>query len=82
MLPDEGLSLDRLLEAPRPFGSAPVVVKDFVQSQKHAWLDVLHPLRRWPGVMGIRLNYRWTCVDHTPTRSPVPNAPFEDVRLG
>ncbi len=36
---DEDLSVDRLMEILRPFGSAPVVLKDFVKSRKHEWAE-------------------------------------------
>lgn len=32
-----GLATDELLELLRPFGSAPVIVKDYVKSRKHEW---------------------------------------------
>jgi hypothetical protein len=34
-----GFALARVHEALRPFGSAPVIVKDYVKSQKHAWRE-------------------------------------------
>ena len=33
------LSLNRIMEALRPFGDAPVIVKDYVKSQKHYWTE-------------------------------------------
>ena len=33
------LGLDRIMEALAPFGDAPVIVKDFVKSRKHEWLE-------------------------------------------
>ena len=36
------LSLDRLMELVRPFGSRPLIVKDFVKSRKHEWADACY----------------------------------------
>lgn len=33
------ISMDRLMEALRPFGNAPLVLKDYVKSRKHEWLE-------------------------------------------
>lgn len=33
------VSIDAIMELLRPFGSAPVIVKDFVKSQKHYWQE-------------------------------------------
>jgi hypothetical protein len=33
------VDLDQVMEALAPFGSRPIVVKDFVKSQKHAWRE-------------------------------------------
>jgi hypothetical protein len=33
------LGLDRIVEALAPFGDAPIVVKDFVKSRKHEWVE-------------------------------------------
>lgn len=33
------VSMDEIVELLRPFGSAPVVVKDFVKSRKHEWAE-------------------------------------------
>jgi hypothetical protein len=39
-LPTDGdVSTDRVMEALRPFGTRPVVIKDFVKSQKHYWAE-------------------------------------------
>jgi hypothetical protein len=35
----DGLGLDRVMEAVCSFGAAPIIVKDFVKSQKHAWRE-------------------------------------------
>lgn len=36
---DEDLSIDHVMEVLRPFGGAPVVLKDFVKSRKHEWAE-------------------------------------------
>ncbi len=36
------ISLDRLMELVRPFGSRPIIVKDFVKSRKHEWADACY----------------------------------------
>src|SRR5205823_2913593 len=37
-LPGTGeIEMDKVMDLLRPFGDAPLVVKDFVKSQKHAW---------------------------------------------
>lgn len=39
-LPGRGeFNLDTVMELLRPFGDAPIIVKDFVKSQKHAWAE-------------------------------------------
>lgn len=37
LLTDRTIDFTRVFEQLRPFGSGPIVVKDFVKSQKHAW---------------------------------------------
>jgi len=36
---EDGLAIERVEAAARSFGAAPIVIKDFVKSQKHAWLE-------------------------------------------
>ncbi|MEP7288225.1 MAG: ATP-grasp domain-containing protein [Chloroflexota bacterium] len=38
----DGLDLDRIMEALQPFGTAPIVLKDFVKSQKHYWHEAFY----------------------------------------
>jgi hypothetical protein len=37
-----GLSLDTVMAVLRPFGSKPVIVKDYVKSRKHEWADACY----------------------------------------
>jgi ATP-grasp domain, R2K clade family 3 len=37
-----GLGLDMIAELLKPFGSSPVIVKDYVKSRKHEWLDACY----------------------------------------
>ncbi len=37
-----GLGIERILAALRPFGGAPVIVKDYVKSQKHHWAEACY----------------------------------------
>lgn len=37
-----GLGIERILAALRPFGDAPVIVKDYVKSQKHHWAEACY----------------------------------------
>jgi hypothetical protein len=39
---DRELSIDRVMALLRPFGTAPVIVKDFVKSQKHYWEEACY----------------------------------------
>lgn len=36
------VSMDAVMEALRPFGAKPIIVKDFVKSQKHAWYEACY----------------------------------------
>jgi hypothetical protein len=38
-LPYEDFSIDRVMELLIPFGTAPVILKDYVKSQKHKWAE-------------------------------------------
>lgn len=38
----DDLSLPAILAAVRPFGSAPLIVKDYVKSRKHEWLEACY----------------------------------------
>ncbi len=37
-----GLEMARMMAALRPFGAAPVIVKDYVKSQKHRWAEACY----------------------------------------
>ncbi|HEY7125860.1 MAG TPA: ATP-grasp domain-containing protein [Ktedonobacterales bacterium] len=37
-----GLAIERVMAALRPFGDAPVIVKDYVKSQKHHWAEACY----------------------------------------
>jgi len=37
-----GLGIERIMEALRPFGDAPVIVKDYVKSRKHEWAEACY----------------------------------------
>jgi hypothetical protein len=37
-----GLGIERIMEALRPFGAAPVIVKDYVKSRKHEWAEACY----------------------------------------
>lgn len=39
---DAGFSIDRIMQALGPFGSGPVIVKDYAKSQKHYWRDACY----------------------------------------
>lgn len=39
---DGGLGIERIMEALRPFGAAPVIVKDYVKSRKHEWAEACY----------------------------------------
>ena len=39
---EAGLGIERIMEALRPFGSAPVIVKDYVKSRKHEWAEACY----------------------------------------
>jgi len=39
---EDGLSVERLKRAVLPFGSAALIVKDYVKSQKHYWKEACH----------------------------------------
>ncbi len=37
-----GLGIERIMQALRPFGDAPVIVKDYVKSRKHEWAEACY----------------------------------------
>jgi hypothetical protein len=39
---DTGLTIEQIMEALRPFGIEPVIVKDFVKSRKHEWAEACY----------------------------------------
>ncbi len=39
---DNGLGIERIMQALRPFGSAPIIVKDYVKSRKHEWAEACY----------------------------------------
>jgi hypothetical protein len=39
---DAGLGIERIMQALRPFGDAPVIVKDYVKSRKHEWAEACY----------------------------------------
>jgi hypothetical protein len=39
---DTGLGIERIMEALRPFGAAPIIVKDYVKSRKHEWAEACY----------------------------------------
>ncbi|HEY7357284.1 MAG TPA: ATP-grasp domain-containing protein [Ktedonobacterales bacterium] len=39
---EAGLGIERIMEALRPFGAAPVIVKDYVKSRKHEWAEACY----------------------------------------
>lgn len=39
---EAGIGIERIMEALRPFGAAPVIVKDYVKSRKHEWAEACY----------------------------------------
>jgi hypothetical protein len=39
---ESGLGIERIMAALRPFGAAPLVVKDYVKSRKHEWAEACY----------------------------------------
>jgi len=39
---DSDFSIDRVIRLLEPFGSSPIIVKDFVKSQKHYWIEACY----------------------------------------
>jgi ATP-grasp domain, R2K clade family 3 len=39
---DAGLGIEHIMRALRPFGAAPVIVKDYVKSRKHEWAEACY----------------------------------------
>lgn len=39
---EKGLGIERIMPALRPFGAAPLIVKDYVKSRKHEWAEACY----------------------------------------